>query len=547
MNSEIAVFYDSKLINQWFPKISTATKDILKKEDFSKMILHMQAKRLHNINFLSNIISNTPVVDLVLEISEPIELDCIKKDLLYKAKTCGITSISIQLLDNKLAFLNEMRLEQLGIDVLEVFSNKMDVIIFQELVQTVQLNEIEKIINSKHSKIGNFVFQTFDLSKLVDIEFYNQINYLVKKTPANKAMRLSRLDTDGLKNILHIEIDDFGLRFEQWKLSLDSIATQKYVENLFIFYNEMDEIQPTTVNILPTDICNAECPYCITSTLGFMHKKHKDIENEKFSRALEYAKRRGAVLANISGGGEPTLSPELNEIVYLAKKKFPAVVLHTNGSQLLRVSPETRKTLLEKLVDTGITGISIHRLFIDDESNFKYMGLRGKNQYNIQAIALLCNQLNITLQLSIPLLKDNFSKLHNLLELLEWASLLKVDRIVFRELLDRLPARRITNIEMTAFSEKNNQNIEIIDELYANYPERIALIKTEPWGENGKEKFYQYTSTLGNPLIIKILHGKWHDPAQTKSQTSGFVLRTSHTTQGWALYNGWMTISDRII
>jgi pyruvate formate lyase activating enzyme len=90
--------------------------------------------------------------------------------------------------------------------------------------------------------------------------------------------------------------------------------------------------------------CNFRCPFCHNSEL-FMGKPEKLMDDEDFFKFLKT--RKGLLDGVCVSGGEPTLRPELSELLRSIKELGFAAKLDTNGSR-----PEVLKTLVEEnLVD----------------------------------------------------------------------------------------------------------------------------------------------------------------------------------------------------
>ena len=117
--------------------------------------------------------------------------------------------------------------------------------------------------------------------------------------------------------------------------------------------------------ILTSGGCNAHCGFCTDS---FNRKAHPD-----------YMKNMEHVLFNMVpahfdqisiSGGEPTLSPNLGQILGLIKlsNKFRKVVLTTNGARLVERM---------ELIARGINHLNVSRHAIGYEANTKVFGTKG--------------------------------------------------------------------------------------------------------------------------------------------------------------------------
>lgn len=111
---------------------------------------------------------------------------------------------------------------------------------------------------------------------------------------------------------------------------------------------EMEKFQKTGVatpivaHIMPTSACNLKCGFCSVKD----RKNHEvlGLENDIIP-AIDKLKDRGLKAVILSGGGEPTIYPQFEELVNYLDSKNLDIGLITNGTRLNRQSPST----LEKL------------------------------------------------------------------------------------------------------------------------------------------------------------------------------------------------------
>jgi len=100
-------------------------------------------------------------------------------------------------------------------------------------------------------------------------------------------------------------------------------------KNLTEDYTE--EEMPGYLEIEPTNECNLSCDNCPQTKLT---RDKTFITLDKFKEIIDYTTQRVPFLS-LSGFGEPTLHPNLIEMISYAKKKnFLKVCLETNGSKL---------------------------------------------------------------------------------------------------------------------------------------------------------------------------------------------------------------------
>ncbi len=104
--------------------------------------------------------------------------------------------------------------------------------------------------------------------------------------------------------------------------------------------------------------CNLGCPLCPytdgnSDIRKFYHERGGDLfPPELFKRMADEAAPYRAFL-RLTGGGEPTLHPEMFNLIEYAKNKGARVWLNTNGTLLGPHNPKTLKNL-ERLIDCGV-------------------------------------------------------------------------------------------------------------------------------------------------------------------------------------------------
>ncbi len=86
------------------------------------------------------------------------------------------------------------------------------------------------------------------------------------------------------------------------------------------------KVFPSLVEVSPTNICNAKCPWCF-----FSDRDNKVIDPEVLIRAIKEMAFCGIKAINWSGGGEPTLHPFFGKFVELSNECLLKQGLFTNG------------------------------------------------------------------------------------------------------------------------------------------------------------------------------------------------------------------------
>ena len=123
--------------------------------------------------------------------------------------------------------------------------------------------------------------------------------------------------------------------------------------------------RPMMAMLEVTNRCNMSCPVCFTDA----HRKGPDLSFDEIERRLDkLLEIAGSIPLQISGG-EPTLHPQLGDIVGLAKSRgFRNIELVTNG-----IIISASQDYLDELVDRGLTAVYL-----------QFDGLRKKTYHTIR-------------------------------------------------------------------------------------------------------------------------------------------------------------------
>jgi len=88
-----------------------------------------------------------------------------------------------------------------------------------------------------------------------------------------------------------------------------------------------------STHISPEGSCNLNCRYCSVKK----RNKHYRIELNVIKDYIDKLITRGLKATIITGGGEPTLYPKINELIEFLLKRKLSIALITNGTMLKRV------------------------------------------------------------------------------------------------------------------------------------------------------------------------------------------------------------------
>ena len=136
--------------------------------------------------------------------------------------------------------------------------------------------------------------------------------------------------------------------------------------------------------------CNCNCTFCISKTRNYDKEEELLMVDDRFIENIYTLKKHGVTRFEITGGGEPFLNKNLEEIVFTIKKIIPNsyIKLYTNGNILRKIK--------------GVDEIDISVVSDDIVINNRFMN--GNNISLIDKINFFKEE-NIKLRLSIPLIK----------------------------------------------------------------------------------------------------------------------------------------------
>lgn len=136
-----------------------------------------------------------------------------------------------------------------------------------------------------------------------------------------------------------------------------------------------------------TKRCNLSCPYCFADG-----GEGKDLPYDEVCRNLDQMFDKGIRFLHLSGG-EPTVHPELLEIIaYAVKKGFYYIQLNTNG---IRIAENAQYAYA--LADAGLSSVFLQ---FDGRSDEIYRQTRNENLFEIKERAIqYCGQAELGVML----------------------------------------------------------------------------------------------------------------------------------------------------
>jgi len=87
------------------------------------------------------------------------------------------------------------------------------------------------------------------------------------------------------------------------------------------------KIKPLHIRLYPTNRCNASCGWCCYSD----RDKSLELGISEIKKIIKYFSKLGTKAITFSGGGEPTLHPNIKDMLEYAKKKKIECGIVTNG------------------------------------------------------------------------------------------------------------------------------------------------------------------------------------------------------------------------
>lgn len=170
----------------------------------------------------------------------------------------------------------------------------------------------------------------------------------------------------------------------------------------------MDKLLPSTIDIRITQECNKDCEFCFGTQV-----KSKRVQ-ENWDRLILKLKSAGVTKIVITGG-EPTLIPELGNLVSFAHEKGFTICLSTNGTLAYR---EDIDLVLKSIdwISLPVEGDSFysHSLIrhdtIDEYNEIFNLMKYAKEKYHVGVkIGTVITQLNLHSIENIPFLIHRFA------------------------------------------------------------------------------------------------------------------------------------------
>ena len=128
------------------------------------------------------------------------------------------------------------------------------------------------------------------------------------------------------------------------------------------------EIFPATANLAITHKCQCKCRHC--SADPFIDPSRKELTTQEIKTVVDDALELGASIV-IYTGGEPTLQPDLPELIDYVDKTKAVPMIFTNGARL------SEEGYVDQLAAAGLNAINISIDHADPEKHNAYRKVSG--------------------------------------------------------------------------------------------------------------------------------------------------------------------------
>jgi len=158
-------------------------------------------------------------------------------------------------------------------------------------------------------------------------------------------------------------------------------------------------IPPVHLQINPTNACNLNCPFCSCA----LRNRWEQIEFERLMKFIRTCAGMGAMAMTITGGGEPLLYPNINELIRQSVSLGIKVGLVTNGTQFGKLLGSTIDRLTWIRISVGdhreMPWEAIYKVVCDSRQvdwAFSYVLSNEPNYHLIRTTIQFANQWGFT-------------------------------------------------------------------------------------------------------------------------------------------------------
>jgi len=161
----------------------------------------------------------------------------------------------------------------------------------------------------------------------------------------------------------------------------------------------MGQIKPLHIQLIPTNRCNANCPWCSCKDVD----RKLELPTDECIEILRYFALQGAEAVTITGGGEPTIHPGFLDIIHRCKKSGYDIGLVTNGIEIAK----------HKIIDVAIKWmrVSITDTCGDYPIDRLTNVLQNMKETDIGISFTVCKNTNLNLAKEISDIANNTSNI----------------------------------------------------------------------------------------------------------------------------------------
>lgn len=213
--------------------------------------------------------------------------------------------------------------------------------------------------------------------------------------------------------------------------------------------------------------CNARCPFCVEELrpasrgAELLQQKRLELNDKRyFDNLQEVIEITKIINPSISiTGGEASKDPRLPAILrVLQQNKTRKRTITTNGSGLL--DNREGKKIIDWVAETGVRHLNISRAHYDHQQNAKIMRFtEGLEIEQLVKVVALAKQAGTRVRLSCVLLDSEIDSLTEVKKYLDFASLIGVDNVIFRQLMKTDPRTSAPNF-VVLYSDKKRVLLE---------------------------------------------------------------------------------------
>lgn len=190
--------------------------------------------------------------------------------------------------------------------------------------------------------------------------------------------------------------------------------------------------------------CNASCTFCITR-----YRQESGWGEVLDIKSLEQIQSLDIEKIEITGGGEPLLHPQINEIVQKSSQKV-FTQLYTNGLLLNRLSQKSFDCLGR---------LCISRAHYDPIQNQKLMGI------NISDSDLISATKKVKTKFSLVLTRSGISSYKDILKYINWVASVGGNEVVIRRMFifdypNQVKPETEINLDQTICQLKSNYKVK---------------------------------------------------------------------------------------